>query len=65
MLRAILIKIRFGWYVCECGTGYDPTIHASALDAGSNFASDQTKRLLISTSSLFVFPKQSQNRKVI
>lgn len=25
MLRSILIKIRFGWYVCECGTGYDPT----------------------------------------
>lgn len=36
MLQDILrsIKVRFGWYVCQCGTGYDPTYYSKCPGCG-------------------------------
>lgn len=32
MLHAI--KVRFGWYVCSCGQGYDPTFNKCCPGCG-------------------------------
>ena len=28
------LKVRFGWYVCSCGQGYDPTYNSKCPGCG-------------------------------